>query len=47
MKEELEKVIKACAEKAAKTHDCDEALKFTQAILNTAHALTTLVNMCK
>lgn len=45
MKEQLEKAIKAAAEKAAKTNSADEALKFTQAALNAAHALVTVVNI--
>lgn len=45
MKEEIEKAIKASAEKAAETKSADEALKFTQAALNAAHALATLSNV--
>lgn len=42
MKEELEKTIKVCAIAASKCNDADEALKFTQAALNAAHALNVL-----
>lgn len=45
MKEKLEDAIKAAAEKAAKTNSAEEALKFTQAALNAAHALVTLHNI--
>jgi hypothetical protein len=43
MKEKLEAAIKAAAEKAAQAKSADEALKFTQAALNAAHALAILV----
>ena len=45
MKEQLEKAIRAAAEKAAETKSADEALKFTQAALNAAHALITITNI--
>jgi len=46
MKEELEKAIKACAEKSARTNiESVEALQFSQAALNLAHALCTIVNI--
>jgi len=42
MKEALEKAVKVNAEKAA-SKDCkaDDALKYSQAALNAAHALVT------
>jgi hypothetical protein len=43
MQEKLEEAIKATAEAAAKTKSADEAMKFTQAALNAAHALATLI----
>ena len=45
MKEELENAVKYAAKKAAEAKTADEALKFTQAALNAAHALITLFNM--
>jgi hypothetical protein len=45
MKEKLEEAIKAVATKAAETKSADEALKFTQAALNAAHALVALHNL--
>jgi len=48
MKEELEKAIKANAEKAAQTNATpEEALKFSQAALNAAHALVTIFGIKK
>lgn len=45
MKEKLEAAIKYAAEKASEAKTADEALKYTQAALNAAHALATLFNM--
>lgn len=45
MKEELEKAIIAAAKKAAASVHPEEAVKYTQAALNAAHALATLFNM--
>ena len=45
MKKELENAIQAAAEKAAQTKSADEALKFTQAALNAAHALEKISNI--
>lgn len=45
MKEKLEEAVKASAEKAAKSTSADDALKYTQAALNAAHALATLNSM--
>ncbi len=47
MKEQLEQVIKSVAQKASETKSADEALKFTQAALNAAHALSIIVNAGK
>lgn len=47
MKQELEKAIKNAAEKASLAEKADDALKFTQAALNAAHALITIANMEK
>ncbi len=44
MKEKLEEAIRIAAEKAAQAKNADEALKFTQAALNAAHALKTVEN---
>lgn len=45
MKEKLEEAVKSNAEKATQTKSADEALKFTQAALNAAHALATINNI--
>ena len=46
MKEQLEKAVKANAERATKDGiTADEALKFTQACTNAANALVCLSNM--
>lgn len=45
MKEKLEEAIRAAAEKAAQSKSADDALKYTQAALNAAHALITLSNI--
>lgn len=42
MKEKLEEAVRHAADKAAQAKTADEALKYTQATLNAAHALTTL-----
>ena len=34
--------IKILSEKAQNTHDSNEAMRFSQAVLNTAHALSIL-----
>jgi cellobiose-specific phosphotransferase system component IIA len=43
VKQELIEAIQANAKKAAKTEKSDDALKFSQAALNAAHALATVV----
>jgi hypothetical protein len=45
MKEALEKAIKSAAEKAAESKSADDAQKFAQSALNSAHALATLSNI--
>jgi hypothetical protein len=45
MKEELEKAVKSNATKAADAKTADEALKYSQASLNAAHALVTVANI--
>ena len=46
MKKELEQAIESVAKKdATETKSADEALKFTQAALNAAHALATIENI--
>lgn len=45
MKEELEKAIKTAAKLAAETTNADNALKFTQAALNAAHAFAMITNI--
>ena len=42
MKDELEKAVKHCAEKAIKAKDSNDALKFTQAALNAAHTINVV-----
>lgn len=45
MKEKLKKAIKANAEKASDASKADDALKFSQAALNAAHALVTIIDI--
>jgi hypothetical protein len=47
MKDTLENTIKALADRASKATSADEAMKFTQAALNAAHALITWSNIGK
>jgi hypothetical protein len=47
MNEQLEEAVKAVALKAKKTEHADEALKFTQAALNAAHAIAVLKSASK
>ncbi len=47
MQEAIETAIKHAAAKAATATSPDEALKFTQAALNAAHALSILSNIDK
>ena len=42
MKEKIETAIKSLAKRANNTHDANDALKYTQAILNAAHALNVI-----
>ena len=47
MKDKLEEAVKDAAEKSKSAKSGDEAMKYTQAALNAAHALATLANMPK
>lgn len=47
MKAKLEEAVKAAAEKSKSATSGTEAMKYTQAALNAAHALATLANMPK
>lgn len=42
MTEEIQKAISRLTAKASETKDMDEAMKFSQAALNLAHALATI-----
>jgi len=42
MKYEIEKAIKSLTQKAENSQDQDEAMKYSQAVLNLAHAIATL-----
>lgn len=42
MNSEIEKQIKGMVDKAAKSDKADDALKFSQAALNAAHAMQVL-----
>ena len=44
MQYEIEKAIKSLAQKAENSQDQDEAMKYSQAALNLAHAIATLGN---
>ena len=44
MKDELKKAIQATAAKTANASSADEALKYSQASQNSAHALMTVVS---
>lgn len=45
MKSELEKAVKDNATKASNASTADEAVKYSQAALNAAHALVTVTNI--
>ena len=45
MKNEIEKTIKVLAEKIDSQSKSEDALRFTQAMLNLAHVLATLDNI--
>ena len=47
MKEAIENAIKSLAEQAAKEEKASEAMQRSQAALNMAHALATLMNLPK
>lgn len=47
MKEKLEEAVKDAAEKSKSAKNGDEAMKYAQAALNAAHALSVLANMPK
>ena len=42
MKVEIEKAVKSLAQKSEKSQNQDEAMKYSQAALNLAHAISTL-----
>jgi len=42
MKDELREAIKNCAKSAKATRDANEALKFTQAVINATQALALI-----
>jgi hypothetical protein len=44
MKDEIEMAVKSLAQKAEKSRHQDEAMKYSQAALNLAHAIATLDN---
>jgi len=44
MKYEIETAVKSLAKKAENSQDQDEAMKYSQAALNLAHAIATLGN---
>lgn len=45
MNEKIEAAIKTLADKAEKSVNTDEALKYSQAVLNLAHARATLAQV--
>ena len=47
MKEEIEKAVKRMAAKTEGVSDKDEALKYSQSVLNLMNALATLENIPK
>jgi hypothetical protein len=47
MEEDYEEQVKKLAKKAADVHDSAEALRFSQAALNLAHALVQITNKDK
>lgn len=47
MKEKLEEAVRDAAEKSKSAKSGDEAMKYAQAALNSAHAIATLANIPK